>query len=487
MKRKILTLLFIALSIFSQAQIEHPVTWNFSSRQGKDGTINLYFTARIEAGWHIYAMNLPKDGPVATSFTFKPAADYILMGKPREISKPLRAYEKVFDMNIAYFEGKAVFTQRVKLKKSSAVIKGSLEFMTCNNSKCLPPEQVEFSIPAKQGESSKINKTAAVTAEGSNLGASAAKKTPGLSKDSSGLKNTHSSATVKAADQINQTVNVKSAAESSTNHERQSLWKIFLAGILGGFAALIMPCIFPMLPLTVSFFIKKNESKGSGISKALIYGLSIIVIYVLLGLLITVIFGADALNDLSTNGIFNLFFFLLLVVFAASFLGAFEIILPASWVNAADKQSDKGGVWGLFFMAATLALVSFSCTGPIIGTLLVEAASMGHYLAPAIGMFGFALALALPFTLFAMFPSWMKALPKSGNWFNTVKVVLGFLELALAMKFLSNVDLAYNWHWFDREVNLSLWIVIFGILGIYLLGKLKLPHENSIDHISVPR
>ncbi|MDP4273893.1 MAG: cytochrome c biogenesis protein CcdA [Bacteroidota bacterium] len=359
--------------------------------------------------------------------------------------------------------------------------------MTCNNSKCLPPEQVEFSIPAKQGESSKINKTAAVTAEGSNLGASAAKKTPGLSKDSSGLKNTHSSATVKAADQINQTVKVKSAAESSTNHERQSLWKIFLAGILGGFAALIMPCIFPMLPLTVSFFIKKNESKGSGISKALIYGLSIIVIYVLLGLLITVIFGADALNDLSTNGIFNLFFFLLLVVFAASFLGAFEIILPASWVNAADKQSDKGGVWGLFFMAATLALVSFSCTGPIIGTLLVEAASMGHYLAPAIGMFGFALALALPFTLFAMFPSWMKALPKSGNWFNTVKVVLGFLELALAMKFLSNVDLAYNWHWFDREVNLSLWIVIFGILGIYLLGKLKLPHENSIDHISVPR
>lgn len=487
MKRKIFTLLFIALSIFSQAQIEHPVTWNFSSQQGKEGTINLYFTARIEAGWHIYAMNLPKDGPVATSFTFKPAADYILIGNPREISKSVKAYEKVFDMNIAYFEGKAVFTQKVKLKKNSAVIKGSLEFMTCNDSKCLPPEQVEFSIPAKQDKNTEINKTAAVTAEGSNLSASATNKTSGLSKDSSGLNNTDSSATVKAADQNIHPVTVKTEAEKTASHEKQSLWKIFLAGILGGLAAFIMPCIFPMLPLTVSFFIKKNESKGSGISKALIYGLSIIVIYVLLGLLITVIFGADALNNLSTNGIFNIFFFLLLVVFAASFLGAFEIILPASWINAADKQSDKGGIWGIFFMAATLALVSFSCTGPIIGTLLVEAASMGHYLAPAIGMFGFALALALPFTLFAMFPSWMKALPKSGNWFNTVKVVLGFLELALAMKFLSNVDLAYNWHWLDREVYLSLWIVIFGLLGIYLLGKIKLPHEQSVEHISVPR
>jgi thiol:disulfide interchange protein len=268
---------------------------------------------------------------------------------------------------------------------------------------------------------------------------------------------------------------------------KQTLWAIFLAGLLGGFAALLMPCIFPMLPLTVSYFTKGAEKKSGAVWKATIYGLSIIAIYVVLGLIITVIFGADALNSLSTNGIFNFFFFLLLVVFAASFLGAFEITLPSSWVNKMDANSDKGGFAGLFFMAATLALVSFSCTGPIIGTLLVQAATTGALLGPAIGMFGFALALAIPFALFAMFPSLMQSLPKSGGWLNSVKVVLGFLELALSLKFLSNVDLAYHWHWFDREVFLVLWIVIAALGGLYLLGKLKFSHDSETSYISVPR
>ena len=269
--------------------------------------------------------------------------------------------------------------------------------------------------------------------------------------------------------------------------EKQSMWAIFIAGLIGGFAAFLMPCIFPMVPLTVSFFTKKSGTKGKAISQALLYGIFIIVIYVALGMLITMAFGADALNALSTNGVFNFLFFLLLVVFAASFFGAFEITLPSSFVNKIDSNSDRGGLVGLFFMSASLAVVSFSCTGPIIGTLLVEAATKGERLGPAIGMLGFSLALAVPFVLFAMFPSMMKSLPKSGGWLNSVKVVLGFLELALALKFLSNVDLAYNWQLLDREVFLSLWIVIFGLMGLYLIGKIKFSHDSPLSYLSVPR
>jgi len=274
---------------------------------------------------------------------------------------------------------------------------------------------------------------------------------------------------------------------TSKEQSKQTLWAIFLAGLVGGFAALLMPCIFPMLPLTVSYFTKSGDKKGSPVGKAAVYGISIIAIYVVMGLLVTVIFGADALNSLSTNGIFNFGFFLLIVAFAASFLGAFEITLPSGWVNKMDQNSDKGGLAGLFFMAATLALVSFSCTGPIIGTLLVQAATTGALLGPAIGMLGFALALAIPFVLFAMFPSWLQSLPRSGGWLNSVKVTLGFLELALSLKFLSNVDLAYHWHWLDREIFLVLWIVIFALMGFYLLGKLKFSHDSDLKFISVPR
>lgn len=294
-------------------------------------------------------------------------------------------------------------------------------------------------------------------------------------------------ATVTKSAPVKKEVVKKEVKSIETKQQQQSLWAIFLAGLLGGFAALIMPCIFPMLPLTVSYFTKTAQSRGSAISKALLYGLSIIVIYVAFGLIITVIFGADALNDLATNGVFNLIFFLLLVVFTISFFGAFEITLPSAWANKMDEQSDKGGLLGLFFMAATLALVSFSCTGPIIGTLLVQAATSGALLGPAVGMFGFSLALAIPFALFAMFPSWLNSLPKSGGWLNSVKVVLGFLELAFALKFLSNVDLAYHWEWFDREIFLVLWIVIFGLMGIYLLGKLKFSHDSPVDYLSIPR
>lgn len=278
------------------------------------------------------------------------------------------------------------------------------------------------------------------------------------------------------------------AVKSTIHHqEHRSLWATFIAGLLGGFAALLMPCIFPMLPLTVSYFTKNGANKKGAVGKALLYGLSIIVIYVVLGLMITILFGADALNSLSTNGIFNFFFFLLLVVFGASFLGAFEITLPGSWANKMDANSDKGGLAGLFFMAATLALVSFSCTGPIIGTLLVQAATTGALLGPAIGMFGFALALAIPFAVFALFPGLMQSLPRSGGWLNSIKVVLGFLELAFSLKFLSNVDLAYHWQWFDREIFLVLWIVIFALMGIYLLGKLIFSNDSPLPHIPVPR
>ncbi len=274
---------------------------------------------------------------------------------------------------------------------------------------------------------------------------------------------------------------------TAQQENKQTLGAIFIAGFLGGLAALLMPCIFPMLPLTVSYFTKKSHSRAKAIRTAFFYGISIISIYVVLGLVITIVFGADALNSLSTNGIFNFVFFLLLVAFAASFLGAFELTLPSAWVNRMDEKSDKGGVAGIFFMAATLSLVSFSCTGPIVGTLLVQAAVSGALLGPAIGMLGFSLALAIPFALFAMFPSWLSALPKSGGWLNSVKVILGFLELALALKFLSNVDLAYRWHWFDREVFLSLWIVIFALMGLYLLGKLRFSHDSELHYVSVPR
>ena len=472
-KKVVLSFLLLCCVLGMSAEIQKPVTWSFSSKQVSDTEFNLVLTANVDNNWHLYSQFIGEGGPVPTSFKFKPSPDYVLVGKASESPKPHKIFEKVFGMEVAFFEKKATFTQKVKLKVPAAKISGSLEFMVCDDSQCLPPEDIDFSFDLKGA------KVAAVAIPAATPGAAV----PAV--DTTKTAVTQAPTVVK--DSADSVVKAQPLAAAPKSTGQQSLWTIFILGVLGGFAAFLMPCIFPMVPMTVSYFTKKEVTKRKGVINALIYGLSIVVIYVVLGLLITIIFGADALNVLSTNGIFNFFFFLLLVAFALSFLGAFELVLPSSWVNKMDSKSDKNGLGGLFFMAGTLALVSFSCTGPIVGTLLVQAATSGQLLGPAIGMFGFAIALAIPFVLFAMFPAWMKAMPKSGGWLNSVKVVLGFLELAFSFKFLSNVDLAYHWNWFDREIFLSLWIVISALLGFYLLGKLKLPNDSDVKHVSTPR
>jgi thiol:disulfide interchange protein len=471
-KKIVLSFLFLCCMLGMSAQILKPVTWSFSNKQVSDTEFDLVLTASIDNSWHLYSQFIADGGPVPTSFKFNPSPDYVLVGKVAESPKPKKVYEKVFEMDVAFFEKKAVFTQKIKLKVPDAKIKGTLTFMVCDDSQCLPPEDLDFSFDVK----------------GAKVAVADAKAlTPPAVTATDTTKTAVTPAPTVVKDSVTSVVKTQALAVTSTSAGKQSLWTIFFLGLLGGFAAFVMPCIFPMVPMTVSYFTKKEVTKRKGVINALIYGLSIIVIYVVLGLLITVIFGADALNVLSTNGVFNFFFFLLLVAFALSFLGAFELVLPSSWVNKMDSNSDKGGLGGLFFMAGTLALVSFSCTGPIVGTLLVQAATMGQLLGPAIGMLGFAIALAIPFVLFAMFPAWMKAMPKSGGWLNSVKVVLGFLELAFSFKFLSNVDLAYHWNWFDREIFLSLWIVISALMGVYLLGKLKLPNDSDVKHVSTSR
>ncbi len=467
MIKKILVVLLLVTSFVCSAQIQNPSKWKYTSRSTGVGEAELVITATIDNGWHLYSQFIDEGGPVPTSFKFTKSPDYSLVGKVKEISPVTKAFEKAFNMNIAFFVNKAVFVQKIKLNKPQATVKGTVEFMLCNDEQCLPPDEHPFTIQVKDD---KMSAVAPETAKTDTVSKAVVVMVDSTHKDTA---------------KVVATTKVKLNNTPKTG-EKKSLWAIFFAGFLGGFAAFLMPCIFPMVPFTISFFTKKS-SKGSGIGKVLLYGISIIVIYVGLGLLVSVIFGPDALNALSTNGIFNFAFFLLLVVFAASFFGAFEITLPQKWVNKADAQSDKGGLLGIFFMAATLALVSFSCTGPIVGGLLFQAASMGQYLGPAVGMLGFSLALSLPFTLFALFPSLLKSMPKSGGWLNSVKVVLGFLELALSLKFLSNVDLAYHWNWFDREIYLVLWIVIFGMLGFYLLGKLRFPHDSEVKTISVPR
>ncbi len=472
-KKVVLSFLLLCCVLGMSAEIQKPVTWSFSNKQVSETEFDLVLTANIDNNWHLYSQFIGEGGPVPTSFKFKPSSDYVLVGKVSESPKPHKIFEKVFGMEVAFFEKKATFTQKVKLKVPATKISGSLEFMVCDDSQCLPPEDLDFSFDVKGAKVA----AAAIPV------ATPAAVVPAVDT----TKTAVAPAAAVAKDSSASVIKTEPLAAASTPSGQQSLWTIFILGVLGGFAAFLMPCIFPMVPMTVSYFTKKEVTKRKGVINALIYGLSIVVIYVVLGLLITIIFGADALNVLSTNGIFNFFFFLLLVAFALSFLGAFELVLPSSWVNKMDSKSDKNGLGGLFFMAGTLALVSFSCTGPIVGTLLVQAATSGQLLGPAIGMLGFAIALAIPFVLFAMFPAWMKAMPKSGGWLNSVKVVLGFLELAFSFKFLSNVDLAYHWNWFDREIFLSLWIVISALLGFYLLGKLKLPNDSDVKHVSTPR
>ncbi|HEY1010530.1 MAG: cytochrome c biogenesis protein CcdA [Daejeonella sp.] len=469
--KKLLSLvaLFLGFNAHAQfadpnAKIEDPVRWSFKSEKISHTEFDLVITAKIDEGWHVYSQFIAEGGPIPTSFKFTPSKAYQLKGKVSETPKAVSAFDKNFDMQIAWHQDRVDFRQRIVLNVPQTTVSGVLEFMVCDDKKCLPPAEVEFQIPVKGVD---------------QLG-----KGSQASADTTQIKTADSLAASVSPPQNTARVKDSVSAPGSTDG---SLWGIFIAGFIGGLAAFFMPCIYPMIPLTVSFFTKKSGSRAKGIQSAIIYGVSIILVYVALGLLITVIFGASALNEAASSATFNLLFFVALIIFGISFLGAFEITLPTSLVNKMDEKSNQSGFVGLFFMAFTLALVSFSCTGPIIGTLLVEAVSKGSYLGPATGMLGFSSALAIPFTLFAIFPSWLKEMPKSGGWLNTVKVSLGFLEVALAFKFLSNVDLAYHWNVFNRDIFLVIWIVIFGFWGLYLLGKIRLSHDNETGFLSLPR
>ncbi len=435
--KTIIILLFLLVSVSGFSQILDPVKWKTDAERFAPDSATVTITAEIEEGWHIYnqGQNV-KNGPIQTAFNFLPDSNYSLVGKTTE-GKPLSKPEPAFgNITVSYFEGQATFIQKISLQTSDSLKLGiEVTFMACSDEMCLPPETREFSATVEEGPAfvAAAPVAGSFEPEGSNLG----------------------------------------------------MWAIFFAGFAGGLLALLTPCVFPMLPLTVSFFTKQSKTRAKGIRNALIYAVSIIVIYVTLGLTISLSLGPDALNSLASNGIMNLAFFIIFVVFAMSFFGAFEITLPSKWLNASDKAADKGGLIGIFFMAFTLSLVSFSCTGPIIGSLLVQAAVNGNVTGPAIGMLGFAVALALPFALFAAFPGWLNSLPKSGGWLNSVKVILGFIELAFALKFLSAVDLSYHWGLITREVFIALWIAIFGLLGFYLLGKLRLPHDDEQKKTSV--
>ena len=492
MKKSIFSILLLLFAVVVQAQIQEPVKFKSELKTLQAGEAEVVFTGTIDKGWHVYSTDLGDGGPISATFNVESISGAELVGKLKPVGKEVAAFDKLFEMKVRYFENTAQFVQKLKLTGGEYKVEGFLEYGACNDENCLPPTQVPFKFSGK--------------AEGTAVNGPAADK----SADAGDVELEKSSDTAQTADMA-----IIGGAESDTGINvagdgTTDLWKpvidelqalgetvsqedmswiyIFITGFVGGLLALFTPCVWPIIPMTVSFFLKRSKDKKKGIRDAWTYGASIVVIYVGLGLLVTGIFGANALNSLSTNAVFNIFFFLMLVVFAASFFGAFEITLPSKWSNAVDSKAEKtGGLLSIFLMAFTLSLVSFSCTGPIIGFLLVQVSTTGNMIAPAIGMLGFAIALALPFTLFALFPSWLKSMPKSGGWMNVIKVTLGFLELAFALKFLSVADLAYGWRILDRETFLALWIVLFALLGFYLLGKVKFPHDDDDTKVSVPR
>ncbi len=480
MKRvKIEFLLLFAVAGLAFSQIIEPVSFKSELKMLPDGNAELVFTGEIEAGWHVYSVDLPDGGPVPATFSVDRIEGAELVGKLLADGNEVTAYDKVFEMELRYFKNKAVFIQPVKITGTTYLIDGYLEYGACNDENCLPPTQEPVFFEGKGVETSAVDNGVSIKANGAQVTPPTELTVTSSVEAEPGREKTDLWSPV--IDELN------AFGQTSSQADRTWLF-IFLAGFGGGLLALFTPCVWPIIPLTVSFFLKRTKDKKKGIRDAITYGASIVVIYVSLGLVITGIFGASALNALSTNALFNIFFFLMLVVFAASFFGAFEIRLPSSWSTAVDsKAEEKGGLLGIFLMAFTLALVSFSCTGPIIGFLLVEVSTTGSVVGPAIGMLGFAIALALPFTLFALFPSWLKSMPKSGGWMNVIKVVLGFLELAFALKFLSVADLAYGWGILDRETFLALWIVIFALLGLYLLGKIKFPHDDDNNRVGVSR
>jgi thiol:disulfide interchange protein DsbD len=457
--KKFLALIALLAFANANAQIVKPVKWTSKVETINDSEFNLIMEATIEKDWHVYSQFTPENGPLPAEFTFENAkGNYELIGKTKE-SPYKKQYNDVFEVDEYYFEKKATFTQKIKITNPKLTsIKSKIDFQVCKDVCINEFNTFTFQLP----------KTVASTLD-----------QPVSSADKAQVDTTQIAATAVKPSAVTEIATPKKA-------EDKGLWTIFFLAFLGGFAALLTPCVFPMIPMTVSFFTKHSGTRKKGISNAILYGLSIILIYVTLGLLITGFFGADALNALSTSVLFNIIFFIILIFFATSFLGAFEIVLPNSWANIVDKKSSKSGIIGIFFMALALAIVSFSCTGPIVGTLLVESASKGG-IAPIVGMLGFSSAIALPFMFFALFPAWMNSLPKSGGWLNTVKVSLGFLELALAFKFLSNADLVLQLHLLEREVFLAIWIAIFGTWTLYLLGKITTPHDSPLTHISVGR
>ena len=498
MKKLIATLWLACLVCFVQAQILTPVTWKIHLDDTGASEKSIVFTATADKGWHLYDMNLPEGGPISTSFTFETLTGAELIGSPTASVAPTTVYDEQFAMNLRWYPGTVSFTQKFKVTDAAQFkMEGQIEFMACNDETCLPPDQIDFSYTkrdirmdgAATGTTEETVEPEPSTEEPTEAPATPATDTPAVGEQPKSQAS-HAPAVLTDAPALWTPVidQLKAFGDATVAAADTSWLFIFFAGFLGGFIALLTPCVWPMIPMTVSFFLKRTKDRKKAIRDAVTYGLSIIVIYLVMGLLITGLFGASALNNLSTNAIFNIIFFLLLVVFAVSFFGAFELVLPASWTNKMDAKADSTtGFLSIFFMSFTLVLVSFSCTGPIIGTLLVQAASMGTAVGPAIGMFGFALALSIPFSLFAIFPNLLQNMPKSGGWLNSVKVVLGFLELALALKFLSVADLAYGWRLLDRETFIVLWIVIFCMLGAYLLGKIKFSHDSEVKYVSVPR
>ena len=504
MKKLFLSVFILVLSIAANAQMVDPVHFTSQLNMLSGDEAEIEFSATIDKGWHLYSTDLGNDGPISATFNINRMDGAKTVGKLTPKGKEISQFDKMFGMKLRFFEGNAKFVQRIKFTKDTYDIDCYLEYGACNDEMCMPPSQVSL---IKKGKTPAVQPAAKEAGRAGEMTETA--KDDKIAKDEAVIGDADGETQIVVAQTDSaaaKTDTIKTAGNGSS--EGSSLWEpvitelkayddnamdnslfyIFLAGLAGGFLALLTPCVWPIIPMTVSFFLNRTKERSKAVREAVTYGVSIVVIYVLLGLVVTILFGASALNALSTNAVFNIFFCLLLLVFAASFFGAFEITLPSSWSNKIDQKSENtSGMLSIFLMAFTLTLVSFSCTGPIIGFLLVAVSTQNSYIAPAVGMLGFAIALAIPFTLFAMFPSLLKSAPKSGGWMNVVKVVLGFVEIAFALKFLSVADLAYGWHILDREVFISLWIVIFGLMGVYLLGWLKFPHDDEGNRTNVPQ
>lgn len=477
MRRKNVLLLLVLLTGWTglAAQVIKPVTWKFSVNRVDAQKVEVIADATIEEPWHLYSTNLPEGGPVATSLNFDASDLYQPIGKLQEVPEAKVSFDETFEMEVGYFSKKARIIQQLEVSSAEALnIKGYVEFMACDDARCLPPDQVDFDLAVPAFQKAEVQSVAVPETEPAKADP---ESNPGVN------------AAAEPESEQESIVLSESEKEASTESETEkTFWGVFWFSFLGGLAALLTPCVFPMIPLTVSFFLRNADNRIKALRDGFFYGITIIFAYVFLGLAIAIIFGADALNSLATSYVFNIIFFALLVFFAASFFGAFELTMPSKWSTALDSKADqKGGLLGVILMGLTFVLVSFSCTGPIVGTLLVEAAVGGNLLSPAVGMFGFSLALAIPFTLFAIFPTAMKSLPKSGGWMNSVKVVLGFVVLAFSLKFLSVADAVGEWGLLDREVFLVIWIAIFLLMGLYLIGKIKFAHDSDLPYLSVPR